>query len=360
MKLLITSMGGGGSLNLVKTLRMFDTGNEFSVVGTHYDPYRLACSDLDSLYVVASTADPQRYLEEHLAIIRKEGVDILIANSDKEVAIFAEHLPEIPCKHLIPEGRLVDAVQDKFSLNGILAKHGNNSVKNVAIRSRDAVGEALAQLPECEKFWARTRGGSGSLAATWLYTEEQLVKWIDLWSELRGLKYEDFILAPFLPGRDFCVALLFDRGRFLMGKAYERLSYLMKGVSLSAMGSTPNVSRTVQEKTPIDVALRAVTSVYREFGEQPHGYYQLDLKGDAQGRDCVTEINIGRFPMTSPQFDRVGRYNMFQLYLELILDRGFAFPENYYDLAETVYICRATDMEPQFIDQRKLDSLKAV
>jgi hypothetical protein len=156
------------------------------------------------------------------------------------------------------------------------------------------------------------------------------------------------------------VALLFDRGRFLMGKAYERLSYLMKGVSLSAMGSTPNVSRTVQEKTPIDVALRAVTSVYREFGEQPHGYYQLDLKGDAQGRDCVTEINIGRFPMTSPQFDRVGRYNMFQLYLELILDRGFAFPENYYDLAETVYICRATDMEPQFIDQRKLDSLKAV
>jgi hypothetical protein len=344
--ILISSMGGSGSLNLVDTLRLFDKEGRFQVVGTHFSPYELAKSDLEHLYTVPKARAGAPYIEAHLRIIEKHKVDLLIANSDQEAAAFARRQDDIPCKHLLPRLDQVEAVQDKYQFYTILKKQGCQSVPNVPIQSRDRVAEAIEKLrlTKGERFWIRLREGAGSQGATWLHTAEQAEKWIDLWNELRGVKPEDFIVAPFLSGRDFCVSTLFQDGALSVAKVYERLAYYAEDVSLSMMGSTPKTSQTVKETAPIDAAVQAVEAISREFGVKPHGLYQADLKCDMTGCPYVTEINIGRFPMTSPQFDRVGKYSQFQLYIQLALEPQKKLPRRIYDLDPGWVFLRGVDV----------------
>jgi hypothetical protein len=355
--LLITSMGGSGSNNMVETIRSFDTRGEYRIIGTHFDPYELVKSDLEDLFIVPKAVDVEAYCAAHEKLIREQGVDVLIANSDKEVAAFSASGKEIPCKHLLPDHRLVEPVQDKYGLYQILEKQGCPVVPNVPVASIEALPDVISSLPKGDTFWIRLRNGSGSLGAAWMHTADQARRWVELWTELRGFEPEDFIVAPFLPGRDFCVALLFQDGEFAIGKAYERLRYLTGGISISNMGSTPSASATAKETLPIEISIQAVEAVYREHGRRPHGYFQLDLKCSAEGTPYVTEINIGRFPMTSPQFDRVGRYCLLELYLQMILEPDQKLPRGVFDLEPGVVMLRSVDFPGKFVRQEEVDAM---
>lgn len=357
--ILITSMGGSGSLNLVDTIRLNDPDGNYRIIGTHFDPFELAKSDLDDLYVVPKAKDAKAFCEAHARLIEQENVDLLISNSDKEVSSFSKHLDLITCKHLIPNQDMVNAVQDKYLLHTILSKHGNPVVRNIPVPSREGLRDAVAEvLTLCDKFWIRLRDGAGSQGATWLYTAEQAEKWVDLWCELRGVDVRDFVLAPFLPGRDFCVALLFQDGEFCVGKIYERLGYAAAATSISQMGSTPSASRTVDEQEPVDTCASAVRAVCQEYGTKPHGFYQLDMKCDEKGVAYVTEINIGRFPMTSPQFDRVGKHSMLNLYIDMLLDENAKLPRDEYDFDPGTFILRAMDLPCTFVKQEKVETIR--
>jgi len=239
----------------------------------------------------------------------------------------------------------------------MLKKHGCNVVENVPIESRQNLAAAVDNLSP-GRFWVRSRGGSGSIGATWVDTAEQAEKWIDLWCELRGFDYSNFVLAPFLPGKDFCVAVMFQDGEFCIGKAYQRLSYIVGDITLSGMGSSPANAGTVSEKLPVDTAIKAVQAVYGEYGVKPHGYYQLDLKCDGDGKPYVTEINIGRFPMTNPHFDRVGEHCLLKHYISLALEPDKKMPRGVYDLVSGGYILRSIDFPIVFTSDAEVSGLK--
>lgn len=353
-RILITSMGGSGSLNLVDTIRLQHPEGEIEIVGTHFNPYELAKSKLEHLYTVPKAATGQAYLDAHFRLIEKLKIDLLIVNSDIEAAIFGARRDEIPCAHLVPPVEQTDAVQDKYRFHEILRRQGCRTVKNVPVPSREGVDEAIRELDlaEGQRFWIRLRSGSGSQGATWLFNAEQARKWMDLWCELRGFKPTDFVLAPFLPGRDFCVSVLFQDSEMCVAKVYERLEYYTEDVSLSMMGSTPKTSQTVSDIDPIETTIDAVRAICREFNLAPHGLYQADLKCDAAGNAHVTEINIGRFPMTSPQFDRVGRYSQLQLYLQLALEPHKELPRGVYDLDPGHVFLRGVDL-PLVMERRE-------
>jgi len=354
-------MGGSGSLNLVDSIRLFDREKRFEIIGTHFNPYELAKSDLEHLYVVPKVADAQPYVEAHLKLIDKLKVDLLIANSDAEAAVLAGHGSEIPCAHLLPPLAQVEMVQDKYRFYDVLARQGCRTVKNIPVPSREGVDESIRQLglPDGERFWIRLREGSGSQGATWLYNGEQARKWMDLWCELRGFDPTDFVVAPFLPGQDFCVSVLFQNGEMCVAKAYERLAYYTEDVSLSMMGSTPKTSQTTAETHPIEAAIEAVEGICREFDVLPHGLYQADLKCDAAGKSYVTEINIGRFPMTSPQFDRVGKYSQIELYIRLALDPQQPLPRGVIDLDPGYVFLRGVDLPLVMERAERIEKLRA-
>ena len=353
-------MGGAGSKSLVETLRLFDKKREHEIIGTHCFPLELVKSDLEHCYLVPRAYEGEAYFNAHKKIIDQLKIDLFIANSDNEVAAISPYLDQLSCAHLIPGRALVGMVQDKFLLNTILKKHGCKTVPNVHVQGRDKLAEAVAQLPKTEKFWIRVRGGSGSAAATWVKTAEQAQKWMDLWCELRGVDPTSFVVAPFLPGSDYCVAVLFQDGDFCIGKAYERLGYIVGGITLSGMGSTPSNARTVPDKLPVDAAIAAVRAACGEFGIKPHGYFQLDLKCDEAGTPYVTEINIGRFPMTNPHFDRVGKYILFEQYIQLALEPEKKLPRGVYDLVDGMYILRSIDFPIVFASQEEVARLSSL
>ena len=344
-RLLITSMGGAGSLNLVDTIGLAPDASSFETIGTHFNPYELAKSNLEKLFVVPRASDEEAYIEAHLRLIEAHGVDLLIANSDVEAAVFSRHRDKLPCAHLLPNPKQVEVVQDKLHFHRTLEAQGCRTVPNIPVVSRKTVGDAIDQLglKDGERFWIRLREGAGSQGATWLYTAEQAQKWMDLWCELRGMKVTDFVLAPFLGGRDFCCSVLFRNGEMCVAKVYERLAYYTADVSLSMMGSTPQTSQTLDEREPIHATIEAVEAVCRAFDETPHGLYQADLKCNEAGTPFVTEINIGRFPMTSPQFDRVGKHCQLMLYIQLALTPDAPLPSGEFDLDPGWVFLRGVD-----------------
>ncbi len=150
------------------------------------------------------------------------------------------------------------------------------------------------------------------------------------------------------------------KATFSVGKVYERLAYYTEDVSLSMMGSTPKTSQTVEERAPVDATIEAVRGVCRAFGVEPHGLYQADLKCDGDGVPYVTEINIGRFPMTSPQFDRVGQYSQLTLYIELALDPNASLPRGVYDFDPGWVFLRGVDLPLVITRAEKVAELEAM
>lgn len=358
--ILITSMGGSGSLNLAETIVNGAYKGDVTIVGTHCNPFELAkaTGKYRDLYLVPKAREVDDYVEAHLEIIERHKVDLLIANSDYEVASFTKHLSRVNCHHLIPPREIVDMVQDKFVFNAVLRKHGNPTIPNHDITTLASIPGAVAKLGPCEKFWIRRRVESEGAAC--LETADQAVKWVELWQELRCVDPSEFVVSPYLPGRDFCVSLLFQNGELVVGKHYERLAYALGVTSVCAPGSTPAVSRTTDERHPVDISIKAVRSAYAEFGGEPHGYFQLDMRSDEQGTAYVTEINIGRFPMTSPQIDRVGKYSLVDLYIQMILEPDKPLPRGVYDNAPGMYMMRALDIPVTFVSQAALEGLTKV
>ncbi|MBH63996.1 MAG: hypothetical protein CL569_16425 [Alphaproteobacteria bacterium] len=358
INILITSMGGPGSNNLVETLRMIDA-ERFNVIGTHSDVLELARADIESLFVVPPASEENAYIDAHLKVIDACDVDILITNSDAEVRTWSPRRDEIPCKHLVPPLDLVTLVQDKLTFHQTLTKHGCPTVPSIPVGTREGIADAVAALPDPNRFWIRRRIGSGSLGATWLTSASQAEKWVDLWTEVRGFEVNEFIVAPFLEGRDFCVTTIWQNGEFCVGKIYERLSYMQGGATLSGMGSGPKSARTPDDTEPIVRTREAIQAVYDEFGLKPHGLYQCDLKCDDHGNSYVTELNIGRFPQTSTHFDRVGQYCLLELYLKLLLKPDEVLPRDVFDLDPDKLFLRRVDGTLRIVPQSRISELEA-
>lgn len=358
--ILITSMGGSGSNNLCETLEQTDTGKDFKVVGTHADPYELAKARIPDVYHVPRARDENAYLAAHQQIIRQHGVDLLIANSDAEVTVMARRKNDLPCRHLLPDADIVETVQDKFRFFELLSAGGCRVVRNIRIHGWNDIGPAAREVGAQGRFWVRPRKGSGSFGATWVESAEQARKWIELHVEMRDFRVDDFVFAPFLPGRDFNVSAMWQDGEFAVGKAVERLRYFYGDISLSGMGSTPSVTRTADDDAPVRATIRAVDAVFDGFGRRPHGYFNADLKCDVDGNPIVTEINIGRFPMISPHHDRIGRYNLLELYLRMAMDPSIRLPRGEFDLAPGTYVLRGVDTPAVFASEKTISAIPRV
>ena len=89
------------------------------------------------------------------------------------------------------------------------------------------------------------------------------------------------------------------------------------------------------------------------------GLFCIDFKENQRGLPCVTEINIGRFFMITPLFNRVGRHNMAELYLRLAFDESpdVSPEERFGDIgSEVTYLIREIDNEPEVLTEDELRS----
>jgi carbamoyl-phosphate synthase large subunit len=124
-------------------------------------------------------------------------------------------------------------------------------------------------------------------------------------------------------------------------KTCERVSYYGGWNRASGVSSTPALAKTVRDPRVVQVCTGAV----RAIDATASGVFSIDLKEDAQGVPCITEINVGRFFMITNIFDLTGRHNMALTYVRLALGEPVDI-DDVYDVAEDYYLVRDLDTLP--------------
>ena len=338
-KILITGAGGGGSNNLIRSLRA--SSLDLEIYGSNLDAFILAKSEADKNFLLPSASEPN-YIDALLHRIQNEDVDLIIPNSDREVRRISDERDKIPCRFFLPPRDIVEMCQDKYAMHLKLKEAELKTAKTIPINDYDDIEPAINALADTgERFWIRPRSGSGSKGATWVKNAEQARSWISLWEELRGYRVNTFMISEFLPGRDYAFQSIWRNGQLVVGKMCERLSYFFGANQLSGMSSTPAVARTVRDQHAIETALRTVHAIC----EYPNGNFNLDMKADSDGVMNVTECNIGRFFMITSIFDLSGKINTAETYVRCAFAESLDFGEEI-DIEEDIYLLRDLDTEP--------------
>ena len=167
---------------------------------------------------------------------------------------------------------------------------------------------------------------------------EQALMWVRYWSD-NGLVIEDFMVSEFLPGREFAFQSIWRDGRLVTSAARERLEYLFGFLTPSGQTSSPALARSVHRPDVNETAAAAVRAV----DPSATGIFCVDLKENAAGVPCVTEINAGRFFTTSIFFSEAG-CNMPYYYTRMAYDEDVPDLPQFDAVPEGLYWVRLMDM----------------
>jgi carbamoyl-phosphate synthase large subunit len=310
-RLLVTGAGSGPSNNLIRSLKAGDPS--LFVAGCHSDRFILKKSAADRNFLV-HPATHRAFLRDVGRVRARVGVDLLIPTTDVEVRALAVARRRLPCRVFLPARRVIELCQDKYRLGRFLRERGLAAPLTYAVSSLAAVPGIFRRLGRTP-LWCRVRAGSGSTGAIPVRTPRQAQAWIAYWATMRGVPVRSFTLSEYLPGRDFGCQSLWDRGHPVLTKAFQRLSYIASGGHPSGVSSVAALAKTAADPSVQSMTIQAV----RALGRNLSGLFSVDLKEDASGTVCVTEINAGRFLAGTNLLDLSGKHNMAVTYVQLAL-----------------------------------------
>lgn len=341
--ILVTAAGSGPSNNLMRSVSKGMPG--IVLVGCHFDRFLLKKSPARRNFLTPPM-DTFAGCEALLQILAEADIDLVMPGNDRDaraLAVMRERV-QSTVRLLLPSLRTIDLCQDKAALSAFLRQRGIPAPRTYAITDRASLTDAWDNLAPSELAWCRIRRGFASRGAIQVRDCEQAWSWINYWHTMRGVPVEDFTLCEYLPGRDFNVQALCSNGTLVLIKMCERLSYLNADHHPSGMASTPAVAKTVWELAAIETCRGALGAI----DSQATGVFSIDLKEDASGVACITEINAGRFCMITNIHDFTGRHNMAATYVKLAFGEP-AGVNDPYDAGGEHYLVRDLDTLPTIL-----------
>jgi carbamoylphosphate synthase large subunit len=345
-RVLITGAGTGASNNFIRSLRAGEPS--LVIVGCSSDRFFLKKSTADRNYLIARTTHPS-ILNSLRRVINAERIDLVIPNSDTDVKVVASLRDQLPCRVFLPRNDVVDLCQDKCELAGFLRARGVPAPLTYPVTHLDHVEDLFRQLGPRSRLWCRIRNGAGSMGAMPVRTPAQARGWMSYWEEMRGVSATAFTLSEYLPGRDFACQSLWKDGKLVLIKTTQRLAYLGAGNTPSGMSSVGTIHKTIHEPRLAEVSIAAV----RVLDSKISGAFSIDLKEDADGTPCITEINVGRLLSGTTIFDLTGKHNMAVTYVKLALDQTTMIAEPY-DVVDGYYMVRDLDTTPDIFHADEL------
>lgn len=337
-RILVTGAGTGASNNLIRSLRAGEPS--LVIVGCHADRFVLKKSGADVNYLVREPGHSD-YLTALRRVVAREKIDLLIPNSDADVRAVSAFRAQISSRLFLPSHAVIERCQDKYELSVFLRARGVPAPLTHAVTDLAAIETLFDRLAPHPRLWCRVRAGSSSLGAIPVTRPDQARSWIAYWEEMRGVPATSFTISEYLPGRDFAVQALWKDGALVLLKTCERLSYFGGGSQPSGVSSTPALGKLVVDARVIDVCRAAI----RVLDPRASGVFSIDLKENADGVPCVTEINAGRFCMITNIFDLTGKHNMAATYVRLALGEPVEIRDEN-DVAGDHYLVRDLDTLP--------------
>jgi carbamoyl-phosphate synthase large subunit len=325
--------GSGAANNLIASLRAGFP--ELVVIGTGVDPFTLRNSVADRNYLLAPAADD---IGDVVRVVAREAISLVLPSSDADVKLLSDSREALKSRLFLPPKAVIDLCQDKCDLAAHLGRHGVPVPVSLPVASVDALEEIFDKLAWSSHVWCRVRSGSRSLGAAPVIGARQARAWIEHWEALRRIDPASFMVAEYLPGRDFFCQSLWQAGRLVLVMTCERISYFGGDNSPSGTSSLYSLAKTVVDGRVVDVASRAL----RALDPAPTGAFSVDMKENADGVPCVTEINAGRIVMGMTTIGTIGVHNMAACFVRLALGEDLVI-DNPYDCPPDYYIVRDLD-----------------
>ena len=342
-RVLVTRAGSGAATTFMTGLRQGGLG--ITIVGCHDDPFVLKKSSADANYLVPPVWD-RRYPTALIHVVAHERIDLVVPVSDGDVDAVSRARSLLGDRIFLPAPRTLAICRDKLRLAECLRRSGVPAPASFPVAGLSSLRAVFRKLPRGRGAWCRARLGAGSLGAAPVASAEQARAWVGLWCAVRGASPSDFMVAEYLPGRDFACQTLWVDGTLVLVKTTERLAYVDGRSRLSGTSSVASLHKTVRDERVVDIVKHAVLAV----DKRASGAFSIDLKENADGQPAVTEINAGRLLSGTTIFDVVGQYNMSATYVRLGVGQD---PEirDVYDSIEGHYVCRDLDTQPHVFDR---------
>lgn len=335
-RLLILEAGSAASNNLIHSLKSGDPS--LVIVGCNDDRFVLKKSAADYNYVLpVSAANVPAALRQ---IIKNERIDLVIPTSDAAVLEISRLRAKLECRTFLPRQSVIERCQDKYALTALLRRRGVPAPLTYPVTHVERLDTLFRRFPRRAQLWCRIRAGSGSYGAIPVKSSEQARSWIAYWEQMRAVPPGSFTLSEYLPGRDFCVQCLWDKGTLVLAKMAERIVYLDSG-SPSGVSSMPALAKTVYVPRAIAACKKAV----RALDPRASGIFFIDLKENRAGEPCITEINAGRFATMTNIHDLAGSHNMAVTFVRLALGERIRIRKAR-DVAKDYYLVRSVDTLP--------------
>ena len=311
------------------------------IVGCHADRFSLKQSSADRNYLIPMPTQPG-FLAGLRRVVSAERIDLLFPSTDADVKMLSSFRDRIPCHLFLPRHSVIELCQDKYKLTRFLRSRGIPAPLTYPVAALSEIGKVFRRLaPYQSLVWCRIRKGNGSAGAIPVKRAEQARSWIRYWKEMRGVPARLFTLSEYLPGRDFGCQSLWKAGELILVKTFERLSYVVAGSQASGVSSVAALTKTVFEPRVAEVCAEAV----RNLDPEASGVFCVDVKEDARGVPSITEVNAGRFSLSTNVYDLVGKHNMAVTFVRLALGERVDIRETY-DVAENHYMVRDVDTLP--------------
>ena len=341
-RILVTGAGGSPATNFVRSLRA--AAEPFQLIGTDADRFCLLRAETDVRYLVPPAQDPS-YLEVLNTIIEREGVELVHAQNDAEVAFISEHRDELGAARVfLPDPATVRTCLDKFLSFQRWRAAGLTVPDTMLVHTEDDLQAAFERFGGA--LWLRATTGAGGRGALPVRDYDTARSWLDF---QRG--WGTFTAAELLEPDSVTWMSVWDDGELVVAQGRRRLYWELGRVSPSGVTGVTGAAVTVADAALDDIATQAVLAV----DPRPNGLFGVDLTYDGAGIPNPTEINVGRFFTTHQFFTALG-LNLPYIYVKLAFDEPPPPVQRRYNpLEEGMVWIRGVDFEPVLTSMEEID-----
>jgi len=310
-RILVTGVGGSAGVNFVESLRMVK--ESFYLVGSDINKYHLELAKgLDKKYILPPASDSS-YIDKLNRLILLEKISFVHPQPDIEVEVIGLNRKKIKAKIFLPANKTIEICQNKIEFNKLMEEKNIPVAPSFHLCNKNDLKTALKIiLKKTGKAWLRAIRGAGSKASLPIKNLEQGHQWIKYWILMKGLKYDDFMVSEFLPGKEFAFQSIWKDGEIITSQARERMEYVFGNLTPSGQSSSPSVAKTVHRDDVNKIATEAI----KTMDKKATGIFCVDMKENRQDVPSITEINCGRFFTTSNFFSTAGS-NMPYYYIKM-------------------------------------------
>lgn len=337
-RLLISSVGGPASENVIRSLEMSEF-SDYPIIGVDCDPYFIQISSANKKFLVHNAHEEERYLMDLRNLWKKFNITMLYPQSDLEVYVCSKNRDVLPPMSL-PNHKTIELCQDKGNLYYILKSHGIE-VPDFTLYDNDF---KKFQFP----CWARARHGAGGNKGFKALYHDDFLRMVGYWYDREPESIKDWMLIEFLEGRDYSWTSIWRDGKLLTSVLKERLKWVYNRIGTTA------VQRTIYDYEVNSYCKRIIKTLEPEIT----GIMMIDLKEDTdQNKFYLTEINAGRlgtvnmnYAMASRKFYKDDRVNF--PYILWCIHHDLSLPKSMREfnaLPEGLYYIRHLDMKRKLV-----------